>query len=86
MLATLITLQPAIDRLTWFLPQLLVFRVFLLIVPLVVQDIATLRRIHPVTWIGTGLIFIGHAGVIAFSLAGGNSWRLWLRAATAGFR
>ena len=61
-------------------------RIFLVILPLAVHDLIVSRRIHPVTLIGAGVILVCHAGVIAFSLAGGQEWRLWLRAVTAGLR
>jgi hypothetical protein len=84
--ATLIIVQPAVDRLSWFLPQLLVLRIFLVILPLAVYDLIVSRRIHPVTLMGAGVVFVCHAAVIAFSVAGGQGWRLWLRAATEGLR
>lgn len=85
-LGTLVLLQPAVDRMDWFLPQLLVLRIFLLLLPLVIYDIATSRRVHPATMTGAALILLGHASVILFTVLGGEAWRLWLGEATRGLR
>jgi hypothetical protein len=71
-LATLVLLQSALDRMHW-LPNegLPMFwhsglRLYVLMIPLWVLDVVTLRRIHPATWMGTGLVVAMHAVVSAY--------------------
>jgi hypothetical protein len=71
---------------SWFLPQSLIFRIFLLLVPLVVYDITTSRRVHRQTWVGALMILVGHVSAVGFGLGGGEGWRLWLQGVITGFR
>ena len=59
-------LQPAVDRFRWlpdmgsgFWPQVACLDVLLLL--LVVYDIISLKRIHPATLVGSGLVFAGQS-------------------------
>ncbi|MDP3738283.1 MAG: hypothetical protein Q8R02_12890 [Hyphomonadaceae bacterium] len=69
--ATLTLLQAAVDRMNWLpnegLPMFWHYgvRLYVLMLPLFVFDIVTLRRIHPATLIGAGLIVAMH-GVITY--------------------
>src|SRR6185295_10188553 len=64
-LATFVTLMTAIRRVQTLLDitsspvEILVVATAFLLLPLFVYDAFTLRRIHPVTWGGTLLIFAG---------------------------
>jgi hypothetical protein len=58
----------------------------LVLVPLAIHDLIVSRRVHPVTLIGSGVVLVCHAAVIAFSLAGEQGWRLWLQGITEGLR
>ncbi len=69
MLATLVLLQAAVDRMDWlpgfgspeFWPYAMQLDV--LIVPLFVFDFVSIKRIHPITLIGTGAILAGQAAI-----------------------
>jgi hypothetical protein len=71
-LATLVLLQAAVDRMHWLpnegLPMFWhsAVRLYVLMLPVVTYDFATLRRPHPATWIGTALIVTMHAAVSAY--------------------
>jgi hypothetical protein len=62
-LATLVLVQAGLDRMRWQpLPGPML--VWILLVPFWLFDIMTLRRVHRVTLIGTGLIVASHIAVI----------------------
>jgi hypothetical protein len=78
MLATLVILQAAIDRIHW-LPMLgigypHVFFIYLdtLLIPLLIYDYITLKRIHKITWIGSAFIIAVQLTVSA--LYGSPAW------------
>ena len=62
-LSTLILVQAALDRMHWQpLPGPVL--IWILLIPFFVFDIATTRRVHPATLIGTVLIVAAHATII----------------------
>lgn len=88
--ATLALLQSALDRMDWLpnegLPQFWHsgLRLYVLMIPLFVFDVATLRRLHPATLTGSALVVAMHAVVSAYwDDAGWNdlarSFWSWLR-------
>ena len=64
-MAALVLLQPAVDRMGWLpgfgLP--LLWPLCVLLIPLFVFDIVSIKRIHPITLIGTGAILAAHAAI-----------------------
>ena len=62
LLATLGTLQAAVDRIHWLpllgigYPYVFMMYLDLLLIPLVIYDFVTLRRIHRITWFGLAII------------------------------
>jgi len=87
-LATLNLLQAAIDRMA-FLPATglpgfwdhTFWLGALLFSPLVVFDVLTIRRVHPVTLIGAGVILVVH--FVAALLWTNPAWHAWIFSATA---
>jgi hypothetical protein len=69
--ATFALIQAALDRMDWLpnegLPMFWHYglRLYILMIPLFAFDIVTLRRIHPATLIGWGIIIAMH-GVVSF--------------------
>lgn len=66
-LATLVLLQAAVDRMPW-LPGLgltdywpFAARLYVLLIPLFVFDGVSIKRVHPITIVGTGTIVAAHA-------------------------
>lgn len=84
----LIAIQAAVDRMTW-LPTLPLpsfwasgARLYLLALPLLAFDLATLRRLHPANLAGLGVLTVYNAvlGALWASERYGNGFReLWLR-------
>ena len=64
-LAALVLLQPAVDRMYWLpnsgMPYL--WPMLVLLIPLFVFDLLSIKRIHPVTLIGTGAIIVTNMAI-----------------------
>jgi len=82
LLATLVTLQSAVDRIHWLptfgisYPFIYFMYLDLMLIPLFVYDSMTLRRIHRVTWFGSAFIIVAQLGV--WSLWGSPVWhKFW---------
>jgi hypothetical protein len=73
LLATLVTLQAAVDRIHWLpmfgikYPYIYFMYLDTLLLPLFAYDFVTLRRIHRITWFGSAFIIAAQLGV----------WSLW---------
>jgi hypothetical protein len=90
-LATFVLVQAALDRMHWLpdvgLPgfwETGLRGYVLLLLPLFAFDLSTLRRIHPATLIGAGLIIAMH-GVVSFYWAD-EGWNQLARHAWMGLR
>lgn len=91
-LATVVLLQAAVDRMTW-LPTFGVgvqeywpsaIRLYLLLIPLFVFDMVSIKRIHPITLFGTGVIVAAHTTAILLWRTPG--WLNFAHAMTGAFR
>jgi hypothetical protein len=89
-LAALVLLQPAVDRMVWLphfgLPYFWPYaiRTQVLLIPLLVFDLATIKRIHPITLIGTGVILAAHTALSLILATPG--WHTFAQAMTNVFR
>lgn len=77
-LATLVLLQAAVDRMNWLpefgLPNFWPYaiRLDVLLIPLFVFDVASIKRIHPITLIGAVAILAAHTTIVL--LGGSPAW------------
>jgi hypothetical protein len=68
-LATLVLLQAAVDRMDWLpglgLPEFWAHAIWLyvLLIPLIVFDVVSIKRIHPITLTGTVAIVVAHTTI-----------------------
>ncbi len=68
-LAALVLLQAAVDRMDWLpdfgLPEFWPYaiRLYVLLIPLFVFDLVSIKRIHPITLIGTGAIVAAQTAI-----------------------
>ncbi len=89
-LATLVLMPAAVDRINWLpgfgLPDYWPFaiRLYVLLIPLIAFDIVSIKRIHPVTLIGTGAIVATHTAMSLFATTPG--WFDFAQAMTGGVR
>ena len=89
-LATLFLLQAAVDRMRW-LPEFHLpgfwshaLRLYPLLIPLFVFDFVSLKRFHPITLIGTGVILAAHTIVnLLWNLP---AWHNFVHAMVISFR
>ena len=71
MLATLVTLQAAVDRIHWLpllgigYPYVFMMYLDLMLIPLFLYDFVTLRRIHRITWSGLAIIVASQLSISA---------------------
>lgn len=89
-LATLVLLQAAVDRMNW-LPSFgltdywpYAIRLYVLLIPLFVFDVVSIKRIHPVTLMGTAAILVAHTAISLFATTSG--WLNFAHAVTKPFR
>lgn len=76
-------LQAAVDRMHWLpgagVPKFVYL--YALLIPLFAFDFVSLRRIHPITLVGTGIMIAGHVAIVIVFIFAHAWWQDFAHAA-----